>query len=62
MLFTSPKKQLGSDLNIKLNRKRLYQTDSVKYLGIQITESWTGKQQINHLAIKLNRANAVLSN
>ena len=46
MLFTSPKKQLGSDLKIKLNRKRLYQTDSVKYLGIQITESWTGKHRL----------------
>ena len=34
--FTSPKKQLDIDLKIKLNGKRLYETDSVKYLGIQI--------------------------
>ena len=33
-VFTSPKKQLYSGLRIKLNGKRLYETDSVKYLGI----------------------------
>ena len=32
MLFTSSKKQLDCDLKIKLNEKKLYQTDSVKYL------------------------------
>ena len=34
VLFTLPKKQLDCDLKIKLNGKRLYDTDSVKYLGI----------------------------
>ena len=36
VLFTLCKKQLDCDLKIKLNRKRVYETDSVKYLGIQI--------------------------
>ena len=36
MLFTSSKKQVVCDLKIKLNGKRLSETDSVKYLGIQI--------------------------
>ena len=36
-------------------------TDSVKYLGIQIDERLTWKQQINHVALKLNKANAMLS-
>ena len=61
VLFTSSKKQVDCDLKIKLNGKRLYETDSVKYLGIQIDQRLTGKQQINHVALKLNKANAMLS-
>ena len=40
VLFTSSKKQLDCDLNIKLNEKRLYETDSVKYLEIQIDKKF----------------------
>ena len=61
VLFTSSKKQLDCDLKIKLNGKRLYETDSVKYLGIQIDKRLTWKQHINHVTIKLNKANAMLS-
>ena len=61
MLFTSSKKQLDCDLKIKLNGKRLYETDSVRYLGIQIDKRLTWKQQINNVALKLNKANAMLS-
>ena len=61
VLFTSSKKQLDCDLKIKLNGKRFYGTDSVKYLGIQIEKRLTWKQQINHVAFKLNKANAMLS-
>ena len=34
-LLTSIKKQPSSELKIKLNGKKLCETDSVKYLGIQ---------------------------
>ena len=61
VLFTSSKKQLDCDLKIKLNGKRLYDTDSVKYLGIQIDKRLTWKQHINHVALKLNKANTMLS-
>ena len=61
VLFTSSKKQLDCDLKIKLNGKRLYETDSVRYLGIQIDKRLTWKQQINNVALKLNKANAMLS-
>ena len=61
VLYTSSKKQLDCDLEIKLNGKRLYETDSVKYLGIQIDKRLTWKQHINHVALKLNKANAMLS-
>ena len=49
------------DLKIKLNGKRLSETDSFKYLRIQIDERLTWKQQVNHVALKLNKANAMLS-
>ena len=48
------------DLKLKLNGKRLYPIKSVKYLGIKIDENITWNELINHIAIKLNRANAVL--
>ena len=61
VLFTSSKKQLDCDLKIELNGKRLYETDSVKYLGIQVDKILTWKQQINLVALKPNKANAMLS-
>ena len=62
VLFTSSKKQLDCDLKIKLNGKRLCETGSVKYyLGIKIDNRLTRKQQINHVALRLNKANAMLS-
>ena len=47
-------------MKIKLNGKRLYETDSVKYLGIQIDKKLTWIQQIYRVALKLNKANAML--
>ena len=61
VLLTSSKKQLDCDLKIKLIGERVQETDSVKYLGIQIDKRLTWKQQINHAALKLNKANAMLS-
>ena len=57
--FSSSEKQIDCNLKIKLIRKRLYETDSVKYLGIQIDKRLSRKQQINHVALKLNKANAI---
>ena len=54
-------RKLDCDLKTKLNEKRLYETDSVKYLGIQIDKKLTWKQQINHVALKLDESNVVLS-
>ena len=56
-----PKKQLDSVLKIKGKGKELHETDSVKYLGTQIDKRFTWKQKVNHPAIKLNKANAMLS-
>ena len=60
VLFASPKKQLDSDMETKLNEKRLYKSDSVKYLGIQIDKNLFCKQQINHVTNKPIKANGML--
>ena len=59
-LFRSSKKLTDFLLKLRLNRKRLYPTNSVKYL-IKINENLNWKQQISDIAIKLNRANVILS-
>ena len=53
-------KKLDFDLKLRLNSKRIYPTKSVKYLGIKIDENLTWIDHINDIAIKLNRANAIL--
>ena len=60
--FKSIRKQTETTLKLKLNGKRLYTTNSVKYRGIKIDENLNWHQQINDVAVKLNRANAMLSN
>lgn len=45
---------------IKLNGKRLYSTETVKYLSVKIGENLTRQHQINDLSIELNRASALL--
>ena len=41
--------------------KWLYEIDSVKYFGIQIGKNITWKQQIDHVAVELNKTNDRLS-
>ena len=55
------KKQLDRELKLKLNGKKLYQADSFKYLGIHLDKYVTWKHQINSVATKLNKANAIIS-
>ena len=61
VLFRSAKNQLDFGLKLKLNGKRLYPTNSLKYLGVKIDEHLTWKPQIDGTSTKLNKANAILS-
>ena len=56
-LFTSP----NNWTEIKLNGKRLHETDSAKYLASPIDKRLTWKQKFNHVVLELNKANAMLS-
>ena len=60
IIFKSKQKKLEGDLKIKLCVKRLYPTESVKYLDVKIDTNLTWQHHVNDLSIKLNRANAVL--
>ena len=60
VFFKPRKKQKDFDLNIKLAGKKLFQTSSVKYLGIKIDANLNWKDHQNSIAIKLNKANAIL--
>ena len=61
VIFKHQRKKLDSPVKIKLICKRLYPSKSVKYLGIKIDENLNWKQHIHNIAIKLNRANALLN-
>ena len=61
VLFKPSRKLTDVSLKLKLNGKRLYPTNSVNYLDINIYEKLNWKQQISDIAIELNGANAILS-
>ena len=60
IIFKSKQKKFEGDLKIKLSGKRLYPTESVKYLGVKIDTNLCWKYHVNDLSVKLNRANAFL--
>ena len=45
---------------IRLSGKRLYSSNSIKYLGVRIDRLLHWYDQTNSFAVKLNRANALL--
>ena len=60
VIFKSPRKVLLDEIKIKLSGKRLYPSSSGKYLGIKIDRFSHWHDQVNSIAVKLNRANALL--
>ena len=59
-IFIHKNRKLECPIKIKLSRKRLYPSKSVKYLGFKIDENLNWKDKTHDLATKLNRANALL--
>ena len=60
VIFKSNQKNFEGDLKIKLCGKRLYPTESVKYLGVKIDTNQSWQYHVNDLSIKLSRGNALL--
>ena len=55
VIFKSKLKKLEGDLRIKLYGKRIYPTESVKYMGVKIDTNLTWQNHIYDLSIKLNK-------
>ena len=60
VIFKHQRKNLDTEIKIKLNKKRLYPSSSIRYLGIKIDQNLNWKDHINDIAVKLNRANVLL--
>ena len=59
VIFKHKKKKLECPIRM-LCRKRLYPSNSVKYLGVKNDGNVNWKYHIHDIAAKLNRANALL--
>ena len=60
VIFKHQRKNLDTEIKTKLNRKRLYPSQSVRYLDIKVDQNLNWKDDSNGIAVKLNRANARL--
>ena len=59
-VFKHQRKKLGTEIKIKLNRKRICPSQCVRYLDIKIDQNLNWKDHTNDIAVKLNRANGLL--
>ena len=59
-IFKSPRKVLSDEIKIKLTGKRLYPSNSIKYLGVRVDKFLHWHDQVNNIAVRVNRANALL--
>ena len=61
IIFRHPNKGIDYDLKVKIDGKRLYQSDYVKYLGVLIDPHLKWDYHIDFIAPKLTRAIGMLS-
>ena len=61
IIFKSKQKKLEGDLKLKLFGERLYPTEIVKYLGVNIDTNLTWQHHIKDLSIKLKRASLTIN-
>lgn len=55
IVFKPNIKHMGFDIKINLNEKRLYPTDSMKYLGVTINNKLNWKTYIDDITVRLIR-------
>ena len=60
VIFKSKQKKFEGDLKVNFCGKKLYPTESVKYLPVKTDTNLSWQNHVNDLAIKLNRANVLL--
>ena len=57
----NPNKNIDYDLQLKIDGKKIFLTNSVKYLGINLDPHLNWKYHIHELSMKLSRATGMLS-
>ena len=60
VIFKFKQKNFEGDLKIKIYGKRLYPTESVKYLDVKIDTNLSWQYHVSDLSVKLNRGDALL--
>ena len=60
LIFKSKQKKFEGDLKIKLCGKKLYPTESVKYLAVKIDTNLSWQYHVNHHSINPKKADALL--
>ena len=60
VVFKSKRKQFDGEIKLRLSRKTLFLTDSVKYLGVKNNGNLSWKSHVDYLSVKLSRSNALL--
>ena len=60
VIFKSPRKVLLDEIKIKLSGKRLYPSNSIKCLGVKIDRFLRWLDQMNSIAVNINRVNVLL--
>ena len=58
--FKSPRKVISDEIKITLSGKRLYLSNPVKCIGVKFDKFLHWHDQVNNIAVKLNRANNAL--
>ena len=59
-MFKSKLTKFETDLKVRIRGKRLYPTESAKYLEVKIDANFSWQCQVNNLSVKINRTNALL--
>ena len=59
--FHKPNHTIPRDNKIKLNGKKLFPSNNIKYLGVYLDETLNGETHCGELINKLNRANGMLA-
>ena len=60
IIFKSQRKVLSDKAKVKLTGKKLYPSNSVKYLGVRTDRFLHWNDQVNDIVVELNRANVLL--
>ena len=60
IMFKSRRKVLSDEMKIKDTKKTTHSSNSVKSLGVRIDEFFYFCDQVNDIAVKLNRVNVLL--